>query len=406
MRLAVVSLVPDVSWAGSDHLWAAMVEKALARGHDVALELPLWPEAPAPVRQLVEAGAKYPVGPSDPTGPTQPATLAARARARAVRRPASGRPQDPETIVDRLERFGPDVVCVNQGVTYAVGRPDVHEWLASLPFPYVLLTNGSDDRHDVGPDERRRLQAAYGRAEALGFPALATQACAERQMCMALPDAFLFDYPNVMAEIGPLPWPEPSASGTAELAYVGRVSVAKGIDGLFQTLGAAKWRERDYRLRLFGDVFGGDYFPDLARANGIAEQVELCGHTADVAAVWATSQLLVFPSRMEGAPIALAEAMYCGRPAVATAVGSIPEWITDGRSGFLAGGPDPRQLDDALERAWQSRDRWAEVGRSASEAIRAAVDPAIGAMDLLDRLVAVAARESAATEPRRSRPSA
>lgn len=381
MRLAVVSLMEDVPWGGSEELWAATASAALALGDEVALELPVWPEVPMPVQRLLDAGA-------EPLWRPPRGTVAAPLGLRILHgvRRRSSVPPEPETMVDRLARFEPDVVCISQGVTYTVGRPDVHDLLQRLPWPYLLLTNGSDDRHDVDPDERARLQRSYGGAAAAGFPTPATQRCAERQMSRTLPDAFLFDYPNVMVDLGPLPWPDLPDRGTVELAYVGRVSVAKGIDGLFQTLGTAKWRERDFRLRLFGEVHGDDYFDELARAYGIADRVQLCGYTDDVAGVWADSHLLVFPSRMEGAPIAVAEAMFCGRAAVATAVGAIPDWITDGHSGFLAAGPDPRQLDDALERAWQARAQWPEMGGAAHAAIRTAVDPARAASDLLERL--------------------
>jgi glycosyltransferase involved in cell wall biosynthesis len=78
---------------------------------------------------------------------------------------------------------------------------------------------------------------------------------------------------------------------------------------------------------------------------------------------------------MEGAPQSLLEAMLCRRPCVATAVSGIPEWVEEGRTGFLAEAPTVHHLRLALERAWENRHRWAEMGEAARAACLAKRDP-------------------------------
>lgn len=136
-------------------------------------------------------------------------------------------------------------------------------------------------------------------------------------------------------------------------------------------------------------MHGGSYFEELVAVLGLADRVAFEGFSEDVEAVWADHHLLVFPSRMEGAPIALAVAMLAGRPAVATAVGGIPEWLDDGRTGFLAPSPEPADLSAALNAAWCARDRWLDLGRAAHEAGSSLV-PVDAADDLLGRLEAAA----------------
>jgi len=136
-------------------------------------------------------------------------------------------------------------------------------------------------------------------------------------------------------------------------------------------------------------VHGGSYFEELVAVLGLADRVAFEGFSEDVEAVWADHHLLVFPSWMEGAPIALAEAMLAGRPAVASAVGGIPEWLDDGRTGFLAPSPEPADLSAALSAAWCARDRWLDLGRAAHEAGSSLV-PVDAADDLLGRLEAAA----------------
>ena len=75
------------------------------------------------------------------------------------------------------------------------------------------------------------------------------------------------------------------------------------------------------------------------------------------------------PSRFEGMPLTIVEAMFCGRPVVATNVGGIPELIKEGLTGFLAA-PVLECFGDALERMWIRRNWLQEMGRLAAESIR------------------------------------
>jgi hypothetical protein len=67
--------------------------------------------------------------------------------------------------------------------------------------------------------------------------------------------------------------------------------------------------------------------------------------------------------------------MLCGRPVIGTAVAGIPEWVLEGRDGFLADAPAVTCLDAALERAWQERGRWQSIGSNAREDALRLYDP-------------------------------
>jgi glycosyltransferase involved in cell wall biosynthesis len=81
------------------------------------------------------------------------------------------------------------------------------------------------------------------------------------------------------------------------------------------------------------------------------------------------------PSRYEGMPLAVVEAMLCGRVCIVTDVGGNRELITDNINGFIARYPYPEFLDEAMERAWQMKDNWQKIGEKASDDIRKIIPP-------------------------------
>jgi glycosyltransferase involved in cell wall biosynthesis len=68
----------------------------------------------------------------------------------------------------------------------------------------------------------------------------------------------------------------------------------------------------------------------------------------------------------------------CGRPALVTDVAGHAELITDGVNGFIAEAASVQHIGQALERAWQLRNHWQTMGRTAHTRIRREVpeDPA------------------------------
>ena len=98
--------------------------------------------------------------------------------------------------------------------------------------------------------------------------------------------------------------------------------------------------------------------------------VTFAGFVRDVPAIWSAHHGLILPSRCEGLPIALVEAMLSGRVPVVTDVGGNAEVVEDGATGYLAAAPTEDALDDAMERAWNERHRWREIGAAAAARIR------------------------------------
>jgi glycosyltransferase involved in cell wall biosynthesis len=156
---------------------------------------------------------------------------------------------------------------------------------------------------------------------------------------------------------------------------VARLDAVKNHGTLLEALASPAWRERNWTLTIGGSGPLQDQLQRQVREAGLDARVRFAGYVEDIAALWATHHVLVMPSRFEGVPLALVEAMLCSRPVVAVDTGGIAEWVADGRSGFLITQPGREEVNLALERMWELRGQLESMGRSAYEASLAKRDP-------------------------------
>jgi L-malate glycosyltransferase len=83
---------------------------------------------------------------------------------------------------------------------------------------------------------------------------------------------------------------------------------------------------------------------------GLGDRFTLLGYRPDAVRVLAGCDVFTLSSHWEGFPVALMEALALGVPVVATAVGGIPDGVTDGREGLLVPHGQPEKLAEALTR--------------------------------------------------------
>jgi glycosyltransferase involved in cell wall biosynthesis len=166
---------------------------------------------------------------------------------------------------------------------------------------------------------------------------------------------------------------------------------AKGQDIALQVLSQEKWRTRPVQLTFYGSGPQEQGLKALVEMLGLEAKVHFAGHVSDVQAIWGRNHALLLPSRYEGLPLALVEAMLCNRVPIVTAVAGNPDVVCDGVSGFLAEAPTVRHLDEAMERAWDQRTNWQAMGEVAGERIRQLV-PQDPAADFAARLLTLAGK--------------
>ncbi len=133
-----------------------------------------------------------------------------------------------------------------------------------------------------------------------------------------------------------------------------------------------KWKKRDLEIHFFGNGHNAIATAEMAEMLDV-KNVKFCGFASNVEEIWRNYHGLIPASRHEGLPLALVEAMLCGRPSIVSRTGGNDEVVEDNIHGFLAASPMIQAIDDAMERAWARRHEWEKIGTAAQAHIRAKV---------------------------------
>lgn len=141
----------------------------------------------------------------------------------------------------------------------------------------------------------------------------------------------------------------PLAERAPVVFSTGRLHPVKGHDVLIRAMPRVRDRVPDARLWLAGEGPCLGDLRQLAAGLGIADAVEFTGRLdrQDVRSRMSRARVFVLPSRSEGLPLALLEAMAAGLPVVATSVGGVPE-VIDETMGALVAPEDPATLAEAI----------------------------------------------------------
>ena len=149
--------------------------------------------------------------------------------------------------------------------------------------------------------------------------------------------------------------------------FVGRLERRKGLDVLLTAWADLARRPGPPRLLVAGPGEAEGWMTQ-ARALGLEGWVSFLGGREDVADLYRAVDLFVFPSRAEGCPNAVLEAMASGLPVVATNVAGNRETVgEDSRAGWLVPAEDPMALAEVVRTIVASPDLRQKVGVTARE---------------------------------------
>lgn len=149
------------------------------------------------------------------------------------------------------------------------------------------------------------------------------------------------------------------------VVFSGRLTHAKALDVLLNAWPTVVQAVPDAQLVLVGAGTLQSTLEAQATERGVRDQVHFAGGQSDVAPYLQAADSFVLSSRSEALPVALLEAMSCGLPCVATAVGGNVEVLSDGVSGRLVPVEDAAALAQGLIESLTdpTAARWGEQAR-------------------------------------------
>ncbi len=277
------------------------------------------------------------------------------------------RPETPSLLLPWSSHIGDMRVATAHARALRAFRP--HVLHVNLPVPWsgwhgIVAGLGCADTAVVAVEQlpiktaseverglKRRLSARLA-----AHVAVSEHSAREVEAYAGLPSGSVQVVHNGVPDLGPV---EPTHHDGIVLVAVGRLNAQKGFDILLQALR----RLAGVRLVIAGGGEEHDALKRQAARLGVSDRLQITGWTDHVRDVLSQGDIFVLPSRSEGFPLAIIEAMLAGLPVVASRVGGVPESVRDGETGILVPKDDPERLASALQRLIDDPDLRVSMGR-------------------------------------------
>lgn len=255
-------------------------------------------------------------------------------------------------LADHIRRFDPDII--NSGLFHAnvaarlVGRLDRARPLITSTVTIEIerrwhlwleaITGAVSDLHLVNSNAVKEHVCDY-----LGF---------SRSRVVVIPNGIDFDAVDAASRAERSEFDIPQ--DVPLIVWAGRLDPIKDLDCLIGVVAGLR-KSNAVQAVLFGE---GPERARLARSigrAGLEGVVRLAGWRDDIASWLKTADVLLFPSRTEGSPNTVIEAMACGCPVVASDIPACRDLIDDGVHGWLCPPGDRRAFTEAVRRVLDDR---------------------------------------------------
>jgi glycosyltransferase involved in cell wall biosynthesis len=358
VKFGFYSCMSGMPWGGSEVLWHRAARLLQDENHEVAVNYKWWPNKAYPLQEIEEHGGS--VWLRDP-----PDTKSFFETQKENVRSWFSRNGATESW---LETERPDAVLITLG--YHPDQVSIAAECHRLGIPYGINIQCASNFFFIHSDQLDEYRHWYKNAARVFFVSEENQLKMENNIALRLDNSEIVANPfNVDFDASP-DWP--TTEPDFRVAFVGRVHFqSKGQDLVIDVMKQQKWRDRNIKIVFYGHDQGNmRQLLELIKMHGLEEQLVFSGFSEEVEDIWRDNHALLLPSRYEGAPLVVIEAMLCNRIAITTDIGRNRELLDDNESGFVAAGATVELLDDALERAWNQRHDWESMGQLAGQHIR------------------------------------
>lgn len=165
------------------------------------------------------------------------------------------------------------------------------------------------------------------------------------------------------------PKTEYALSKPAVLLHIGRFNEQKNHKGILEAFSEILKTAPNCILQLIGDGDLRDETETYAQTLGIRDKVAFLGNRTNVYPFLQAADIFLMPSKFEGMPMTIIEAMGTGLPIVASAVGGVPDMLEAGKSGMLVS-CEPEKVAQAVLQLLQQKELREKLGTNALAASR------------------------------------
>ena len=156
-----------------------------------------------------------------------------------------------------------------------------------------------------------------------------------------------------------------------DVLFVGRLTKAKGVDILLKAIKILKEKyQKEIKAAIVGKGYLEEELKELVMELEIEKEIEFLGVRRDIEKLMKSTKLFVLPSRWEGLPLTILEAMSSGAGIIATKVGGIPEIIQNGKEGILISPKDSATLAGAIAELLKDRELRVKLGINAYKKVK------------------------------------
>lgn len=122
-------------------------------------------------------------------------------------------------------------------------------------------------------------------------------------------------------------------------------------------------KEESIHYVIVGQGILSEELEKLAETLDLKKQVHILGYRDDVSQIYQAADIFVFPSRREGLPVALMEAMASGLPVVCSNVRGNTDLIEEGKGGYLVNADSVEEFAEKIGYMERNIKKWIELGR-------------------------------------------
>ncbi len=260
----------------------------------------------------------------------------------------------------KLKEFKPDLVHEHLDYTYSF------LWSLLNRCPLVATIHGDPFRMKNKKAEIMvRLKSRQKNLRMIGCSAMTASQTKQR---FSLPDSQVGCVYNPIEMKNYSLSKPPKKDATFIFLHVGRFNPVKNHALLLRAFAKVHEQIPTARLRLAGDGNLICEMKDLVKTLGLADVVEFLGNVEDIPGLLKQGNALVLSSHSEACPMVILEAMATGLPVAATAVGGVPELVTD--NGILVQSGDANALADAMIQFATDADLWEKLSSAASHYVQ------------------------------------